>query len=311
MSEPSFDESIVQEPCSKAPLNPRWTFKLGIIAIIVFAVGVWGYADATVVYPNRGRKFADWAKWQYLDQAKKADREDFGVFLRDSSVSDPKQELARLSATDRNAQNIQDAGNPSSSRNLRASMMLSRKQWLEALDVVGMLDAEHTNIDSPQREFDELSQKWSSAASNPKPLSNFDLIVQWMIMAVCFTVTFFMVLHMLRIRAKRYAWDPESMQLTLPSGATITPDDLEEVDKRKWDKFIVFLKIKGAHPDLGGQEVSVDTYQHQRVEDWILAMEEKAFPSQQEPANQPTQPQDDDEEESDLEKEPSASDPQP
>ncbi|CAN0504206.1 unnamed protein product [Laminaria digitata] len=72
------------------------------------------------------------------------------------------------------------------------------------------------------------------------------------------------------------------MQFTLPGGASITPDDLEEVDNRKWDKFIVFLKIKGAHASLGGQEVSVDTYQHRFVEDWILAMEAKAFPSQQE-----------------------------
>lgn len=281
MSETSFDESIVNEPCAKAPLNPRWTFKLGLIAIIVFAVGVWGYLDASVIYPNRGEKYADWAKWQYLDQAKKADQEDFGIFLRDSSVSNPKEELERLSEPDRMNQNQQDAGNPSSTRALRASMQVARMRWLEALKVVGMLDAEHTTIESPQRTLDELTAKWSSTSAVPKPLSAFDLMVQWMIMVICLLVALIMVVHMLRVRAKRYAWDPESMKLTLPSGASITPEDLEEVDKRKWDKFIVFLKIKGVHSDLGGQEVSVDTYQHKRVEDWILAMEAKAFPSQQ------------------------------
>ncbi len=282
MTEPSFDQSIVNESCARAPLNPRWTFKLGIIAFVVFAVGIWGYLDATVVYPNRGKKFADWAKWQYLDQAKKADREDFGVFLRDSSVTNPREELERLSSDEQRTRNAQDANNPSSSRNLRASMQLAREQWLEALMVVGMLDAEHTTIDSPQRALDELSAKWASSTTNPKPLSAFDLLVQWMIMAVCLTIALIMVVHMLRVRGKRYAWDADSMQFTLPSGASITPDDLEEVDKRKWDKFIVFLKIKGAHASLGGQEVSVDTYQHRFVEDWILAMEAKAFPSQQE-----------------------------
>lgn len=282
MSEPSFDESIVNEPCAKAPLNPRWTFKLGVIAIIVFAVGVWGYLDASVIYPKRGEKYADWAKWQYLDQAKKADQEDFGIFLRDSSVTNPKEELERLSEPSRVSQNQQDAGNPSSSRALRASMQVARKRWLEALKVVGKLDPENTRFESPQRTLDELATKWSSSKGNPKPLSAFDLMVQWLIMGVCFIVALIMVVHMIRVRSRRYAWDPESMTLTLPGGESITPDDLEEIDKRKWDKFIVFLRIKGEHSELGGQEVSVDTYQHLRVEDWILAMEAKAFPSQQE-----------------------------
>ena len=116
MSEASFDETIVNESCTKAPLNPRWRFKLGIIAFIVFLVGCWGLWDATSVYPNRGKKFAEWAKWQYLEQAKNADSEDFGIFLRESSVSDPVAELERLSADERMSQNRQDAGNPNSSR---------------------------------------------------------------------------------------------------------------------------------------------------------------------------------------------------
>ena len=280
MSEPAAYEPV-NEPCARAPLNPRWIFKLGVIALIIFAVGVWGYLDATVVYPKRGEKFADWAKWQYLDQAKKADREDFGVFLREVSVTSPREELDRLSDEQQNSRNAQDAQNPSSSRSLRASMQLARQQWLEALAVIGKLDAEHTTIDAPQRTLDELNSKWGSSTGNPKPLSGLDLLTQWLIMGVCFTVTLIMVVHMLRVRAKRYAWDPESMTLTLPSGAKITPDDLAEVDKRKWDKFIVFLNIKDAHPDLGGQEIGVDTYQHRFVEDWILAMEAKAFPSQE------------------------------
>lgn len=281
MSEPTFDETIVKEPCAKAPLNPRWIFKLGVIASIVFAVGVWGYLDATVVYPNRGEKYADWAKWQYLEQAKRADSEDFGLFLREVSVPNPREELDRLSDPEQTRRNREDASNPNSTRTLRASMFNARKQWLEALSRVGMLKPEHTVIESPQRELSELQQKWSQVKGNPKPLAGYDIPSQWLIMVVCFSVALVMVVHMLRVRARRYAWDPDSMTLTLPEGTKITPDDLDEVDKRKWDKFIVFLKIKGAHPDLGGQEISVDTYQHQRVEDWILAMEAKAFPAQE------------------------------
>lgn len=290
MSEPSFDETIVNEPCAKAPLNPRWIFKLGVIAFIVFAVGVWGYLDATVVYPNRGEKYADWAKWQYLEQAKRADSEDFGLFLREVSVPNPREELERLSDPEQTRRNREDANNPNSTRTLRASMFNARKQWLEALSRVGMLKPEHTVIESPQRELSDLQQKWSQVKGNPKPLAGYDIPSQWLIMVVCFSVALIMVVHMLRVRARHYAWDPASMTLTLPGGAKVTPEDLDEVDKRKWDKFIVFLKIKGAHPDLGGQEVSIDTYQHQRVEDWILAMEARAFPAQEQD-DAPSEPQ--------------------
>lgn len=279
MADLAYDESVVNESCARAPLNPRWVFKLGVIALVVLIVGIWGFWDATSVYPNRGKRYADWAQWQYLEQAKKADSEEFGVFLRDSSVPNPAAELAALQQ--RHAQNQADAVNPSSTSNLRASMKLARQNWLEALEVVGMLNSEHTTIDSPQQRLDELTAKWQSASAIPKPLHTLDLMVQWLIMGVCLLVALLMVVHMFRVRSRRYSWDAPSMTLTIPSGANITPDDLEEVDKRKWDKFIVFLGIKPGHAQLGGQEVKVDTYQRRRVEDWILAMEAQAFPSQE------------------------------
>ena len=70
------DTTATEPNVQRAPLNPRWRFKLGVIALIVFLVGCWGLWDATSVYPNRGKKFADWAKWQYLEESKKADEEE-------------------------------------------------------------------------------------------------------------------------------------------------------------------------------------------------------------------------------------------
>ncbi len=281
MADQTFDKEIASTDCAKAPLNSRWIFKLLVITLVVFAVGAWGLWDASSVYPKRGIRYADWAKWQYLEQAKKANAEDFGVFIRESSVTNPAEEFERLSVTETKTRNILDSSNSSSLRNLRASMMNTRYNWLEALKVVGRLDAEHTAIGSPQNELDVLKTKWQSAGSVPKPLHTLDLIVQWMIMAVCWSIALYMFLHMLKVRSKKYAWKASSMTLTLPGGASITPADLEEVDKRKWDKFIVFLKIKSSHPQLGGKEISVDTYQHNLIEDWVLAMEEKAFGSQE------------------------------
>ncbi len=281
MADQTFDSEIVAQDCAKAPLNPRWAFKLGIITFVVFIVGAWGYWDASSVYPNRGIRYADWAKWQYLEQGKLANSEDFGIFIRDSSVPNPVEELERLQEPETKTRNLTDAGNSSSSRHLRASMLVARLNWLEALKVVGMLDAEHTVFESPDRERDALVEKWRSA-SVPKPLHNLDLIVQWMIMAICWFIALLMFVHILKVRMKRYAWDAGSMTLTLPGGQSITPDDLEEVDKRKWDKYIVFLKLKSSHVSLADKEVAVDTYQRKFIEDWILAMEDKAFGSQEE-----------------------------
>ncbi len=280
MADQIFDKEIASTSCAKAPLNPRWIFKLTIITTIVFLVGVWGFWDASSVYPKRGERYASWAKWQYLDQAKKADAEDFGIFIRESSVTTPVEELERLQDPETKNRNVQDAANTSSTRTLRASMLVARLNWLEALKVVGHLDEAYTVIESPQRELNELAAHWMSA-TKPKPLHAFDLAVQWMIMVICWAIALYMLIHMLRVRSKRYAWDADSMTLTLPGGASITPEDLKEVDKRKWDKFIVFLKIKPSHDTLGGKEIAVDTYQHSCVEDWILAMEEKAFGSQE------------------------------
>jgi hypothetical protein len=284
--ENEIPEHVTQD-CSKAPLNPRWIFKLAVITLIVFIVGAWGYWDASSVYPKRGERYADWAKWQYLEQSKRANSEDFGIFVRESSVTDPVAELASLQDPERHARNVGDSENTTSSRTLRASMLVARKSWLEALKVVGHLSDEYTTIDSPQGSLDELKAKWQSASSVPKPLHAFDLFVQWMIMFLCWMIALIMAVHMLRVRAKKYSWEASSMTLGIPDGGSITPDDLEEVDKRKWDKFIVFLKIKDAHATLGGKEISVDTYQRIFVEDWILAMEEKAFGSQEDSDDSP------------------------
>ncbi|MGV6815268.1 MAG: hypothetical protein ACWA5W_09720 [Phycisphaerales bacterium] len=272
----------VTQDCAKAPINPRWMFKLLVIGIVVFAVGAWGFWDASSVYPSRGKRYASYAQYQYLEQAKRANDEDFGIFIRESSVTNPQEEYDRLSEPETKTRNLQDAANSSSNRNLRASMFNARLAWLEALKVVGQLDAEHTTFDSPQQQLETLKAKWQSAASIPNPLHAFDLIVQWMIMALCWTIAMVMFVHIVRVRSKRYSWEAQSMTLTIPGGHAITPEDLEEVDKRKWDKFIVFLKIKDGHSTLGGKEISVDTYQRQFVEDWILAMEDKAFGSQEE-----------------------------
>lgn len=263
-----------------APLGKRWVRKMAIFIVVLVAFGGWGLYDAVWVYPARGERFVTWAKLAYMESAEAADREDFGIFIRDTSVPNPTEELARLSQSEQRQRNGADAANTQSPRRLRAIMLNTRLTWLEALSRIGQVNPERTAIDNPRAELVSLKAELSTAAQ-PKPLSRWDIPSQWAIMAVCWALALFLIVRALGVVSRKYRWQAETMTLTLPGGASITPDDLEEIDKRKWDKFIVFLKIKGSHASLGGQEVRCDTYQHDELEEWILAMERKAFGTQE------------------------------
>ena len=271
----------LQSETIKAPTNPRWLFKLTIWCVVLLGLGVWGYIDATSIYPKRGRDFASWAKWQYLVAGQNANNEDFGVFEREASVADPVAELARLNDADTRERNEQDAANSGSSRHLRALMQQSRLDWLSGLKMVGELDPANTTFETPREELKSSEEMWASRPA-PKPLAVYDLPLQWGIMFVGFLGGAFMLIHIFRVKSKTITFETGTKTLTLPGKIAIIPDELELVDKRKWDKFIVFLKLNDSHQSHSGQEVRVDTYQHLLVEDWILQMEEHAFGPQEE-----------------------------
>ena len=259
-----------------APLGKRWLRKTLIFLVVLIAFGAWGFYDAVVAYPARGERFATWAKLAYLEAARDANAEDFGVFERDASVPEPREELRRLSDPETRQRNNADAANTSSARHLRALMLNARYDWLVGLSRIGQLDPERTAFENPRAEMERLRTELA-AAGQPKPLSRWDIPSQWAIMGVCWAIAAWILIRAIKVASLKYRWDPATMTLTLPGGASITPDDLEEVDKRKWDKFIVFLKIKNTHPTLGGQEIRCDTYQHDDLEGWILEMEKAAF----------------------------------
>ena len=266
---------------TRSALNRPWVLKMLISIVVVLAFGTWGYYDAVIKYPERGARYAEWAQWQYLQAASNADREEFGWFLNNASVDDPVAELAHLSSEEEMARNLEASQNPDSRSHHRGVAKLARLRWLEGLRLIGRLSPEHTTIDDPRQRLEELSAKWASTPQ-PKPLHGFDIPSQWAIMAVGYIVGLYLIILFIRVASKKYTWDPEAKRLTLPGGASIVPDDLEEIDKRKWDKFIVFLKIRKDHEQLGGREIRVDTYRYAHVEDWILEMERARFPSEEE-----------------------------
>ncbi len=272
--EPRPGSTKFQGP-TKTVLNRTWLIKVVVMTIVLIGFGSWGLYDAIAAYPARGKAYAQYSLFQYLQAAAEADeKEERGVLRREASVENPAQELEELRAN-RDAI-ARDAATESSGRYFRAQMELARLDWLTALSRVDMLQAENTVFEFPRQVLDELRTEWN-ARNPPSPLAFYDIPSQWIIMVICYAFSIHLILLFFRVSSKSYRWDPAEKRLTFPGGASIVPADLEEVDKRKWDKFIVFLKIKPDHPNLAGEAIKVDTYRYALLEDWILEMESIAF----------------------------------
>ena len=180
-------------------------------------------------------------------------------------VENPEAELARLNAEREQIEN--DATMPDE----RKQFWLLRHEWLTALSRVGALDAAKTTWgqSGARARLDELASSWQSQ-SQPKPLGAYDIPMQWFIVAAGFGGGLYIASLLFTASRRVYTYDPEKMALTLPNGGrTITPDDIKEVDKRKWDKFIVVLRLSDQ------STVRLDLLRHAPLEEWVLEMEKQ------------------------------------
>lgn len=254
-------------------INRGWLIKTSIYFLAMVGLGVWGLVDGLVVYPKRGRSAAEFLEKQYLAQAEKAGA------LSKASIEDPAPELIRLKAALpelRSAVEKAGAEGSASFAVAEKQMELDRHEWLVALSRVGWLRPEHTRMlvdnagqptSDPSKRLRELESKWSSKTP-PKPLGAFDIPAQWIITAAGLGAGGWILMLTLTVAAKKYRWDPDRLALTLPGGKTIEPKDIKEVDKRKWDKYLVFLHLKDGSP-----EIKLDLLRYSPLEEWVLEME--------------------------------------
>jgi hypothetical protein len=132
----------------------------------------------------------------------------------------------------------------------------------------------------PNAAYESLRRTWiteAGARAAPKPLSWYDIPVQWVFVAIGFGGGAWLIVLWIMVARQTYRWNPDTLTLTLPDGQTIAAEELEDVDKRKWDKFLVVLKPKAPHP-LAGRELKLDLYRYAFLESWVLEMERAAFP---------------------------------
>lgn len=241
-------------------LNRPWLLKISIFTFVLIGFGIYGFYDATVAYPNRGKRFSDYARYEYFRMVA---QERGYLPVGEVNVENPREELRRLSAIK----------NPT-------PVEAAKLNWLDSLTLVNQLDPQHTATVNPEQTWKELQERWtgSTGARNaPKPLSWYDIPVQWLFVAVGFGGGAWLAFLWIMVARQKYTWQEGSKTLGLPGGQTITPADLEDVDKRKWDKFLVYLRLRAPHP-LSGKELKLDLYRHAPLEAWVLELEREAFP---------------------------------
>lgn len=259
-------------------LARRFIIKSLLFFLACAAFGGWFLYDATVAYPRRGEQYAEHSKLEYLKACR--DRVQMGR----ASVEDPVAEYQRLRD---HASEIRSEASGSGPGAGTAVVEQARLEWLEALSIIGRLDPAHTRISDPYAELDRLDAIWANRPA-PAKLKSYDIPSQWILAVVCSGIALWVLGLFVAVATRRYSWDPATRTLTLPGGKRLTPSDLAEVDKRKWHKFIVELKIREGHEQLGGQTVRLDLYRYEPLEEWVLQMEREAFPDQAEAAKDAT-----------------------
>jgi hypothetical protein len=271
----------------RSTLGKRWStlqILLCVLAPTLFAALC--VYDALLKYPERGANAASFAEYRYLSELKK---ESTSALVTRGSIAEPEATLARVKAK------------PSL---IGADLALS--DWLTQLKFINQLSPANTSI--PRTDFrgaqvtdvstrlESLKSEWETSSGKlrepPSPLTVWDIPSQWWMFAGCAIFSVYSLAIFVIAKSRQYSWDPATATLTFPDGRSITPADLEDVDKRKWHAFKVHLKIKPSHPTLGGKEIEVNLNRYESVEPWILEMEKIAFPDRAEkpaPAEQPAQ----------------------
>lgn len=260
---------------TRSSLNPKWSLKIIVIALAMFALGVWGLIDAMIVYPNRGAAAAEFSEYQRL-----LDLKQNGRLANDiASVKEPAQDLSKLQETVKDTSRL----TPGEKATL---------EWLTQLKNIYKLSPENTTyprtdfrkenssqiaVGSADERLEQLNKKFvtpeGATIKSPSPLSSFDLLTQWGITVAGFAIGLYMVWIYITAKSKTFQWDPTTHTLTLPNGVTLRPSDIAEFDKSKWDKLFIHLHIKPEHTELGGKALELDLLRYVPVEAWVLEME--------------------------------------
>lgn len=248
----------------------RWMKKMVMFLIVCVGIGTWGLLDAAVIYPNRGEKYSQHMLANYLNGANET-----GVLpiARRVNVEDPAAALADLE--------------PRAGAGQLTQLEQARLAWLKSLqpihgktlekltqqnkDMAARPEDERTDtvtvFRNPPEKFAEVQPLLSTGAM-PKPLTQADILIQWLICAAGYAGGLLVLVRIIQTRSTVFRYEPDAHRLILPGGKSIAPEEIETVDKSKWHKFFVTLDLKD------GSAHKFDLLRFAPLEDWILEMEE-------------------------------------
>lgn len=309
-TEPEQTHAEPAQPTSTR-LSKRWLLKFLVFAVVLLVFGFWGLADAVWIYPSRQHKYISYRTYGLLQTAERI------RMLTPSGlrIEDPAAELAELSDDQELEQALE--------RVLKEEMRLQdldrdtaiKKAKLELLQAVAPLynmSAERYPILTVPQDRENpgtvywlikqgqaqrvapdgseqsvaltetaglLSDRWKESTP-PTPLSGFDIPVQWLFVGLGFPGALYIFVMILRAKSRTYRWEPESHTLTLHNDTRVSPENLADIDKSRWHKFYATLELKD------GSSHELDLYRYEPLEDWVLALEARAFPDRVENSEQ-------------------------
>lgn len=269
------DQQSTQADRQTTKLARKWVIKMAVFMVLLVGFGLYGLYDATIAYPKRGEASASWHLHQFLSKSNEASSltGDLGLPAGMTAAEHMNDLESRMGELSQSA-----AGTSTRARDDAA--LIAKYAWLKSLAVLGRLSDERVASDlgeRPRETLAALDQTWTTT-NQPKPLASYDIPVQWLFTFIGFGGGLWMFIHIVAVASKKYTWEAASMRLSVPGGASVVPGDIEVFDRRKWDKFLVFLRVKPEHPQLGGKEIKLDLYQYEPLEAWYLEMHRTARP---------------------------------
>lgn len=267
-------------------IRPMWLGKVLVGLIVCFGFAVWSAYDAIWLYPSKQRDYIEHTELQYLGALRAEGSRAFTA--SNASVPDPAE-------TRRALRDMRSEGRSPS------TVESARLEWLNAIAILHSLDALasenqeagpvdptsgapnkrtltlYNNPEARWRELDTARQ----AVGNVSGLAAYDIPLQYLFLVVSSGLSIWLVILLVQVVPKKYRFDPETLTLTTPEGTKIVPDQIIDVDRRKWEKFLLFIRLQGE-----SEERRFDLYRYIPLEDWLLAME-KASPHVEAPPDEP------------------------
>ena len=277
---PEEDQQFMSQPTPNSTLttklNRRWFIKMLVMLIVCIGFGIYGIFDAFYVYPKRGREYVEDREHVYLERLSVPP----GRFA-EASVADPKSTYAALALRETELQEAEsefskklasvDKGEKMDAqvRLLPKAVEYARYDWLRAHSYAWTLSGDKTTIASPAERLKELTATLNSR-DKAVPLSAYDMPLQYGYTVLGFGLALYVVFSIVRTKATKYQYEPNTKTLIVPGGARIAAADLTELDKRKWHKFYVTLITRD------GKATELDLYRFDPLEEWVLEMEKAA-----------------------------------